>query len=175
MVLRCCLTLLFSDLYFPSQTHLCVNSQQGSPSYSCSYSYIFRWELLSMSTLSYWLLCRTNGPKSKECSHHSALAAQWVSNSGSGLMNLHSLLFLFGVIKCYKILYYCCSHFLSNKLFYVLQQCFLFCFIHWSVTKISIQDNERLPSFIVHAQICTSFLKVDSAVPCELCEPLVNT
>lgn len=95
-------------------------SQHASPSYSCSRSlYVFRWELLSTSTLSWWWLCRTHGPKSKESRCHGALAARWMSGSSSPLMNTLSLLLSFGVIKCYQILYYCCSRFLSNKPFCV--------------------------------------------------------
>lgn len=43
------------DLYFSrkSQTDLCVLPQRGSPSYSCSYSYIHTRERHSANTLSY--------------------------------------------------------------------------------------------------------------------------
>lgn len=120
-----------SDLYFSSKTNLCVFSQQGSPSYSCSYSYIFRWEMLSISALSYGRLCRSDRPKSKECGRHSALAAQWMSSSS--LMNMHPLLSLFGVIQCYKILYYRCSHLLSNELFYYNSVFYCVSFIYLSL------------------------------------------
>lgn len=59
--LRYCLFLLvlrehiYLTLYFSrkSQTDLCVLPQRGSPSYSCSYSYIHTRERHSANTLSY--------------------------------------------------------------------------------------------------------------------------
>lgn len=99
-------------------------------------------------------LCRTDGPESKECSGHGALAALWMSSSG--LMNTQTLLSLSKK----------CSHFLSTILFTVHRSTsvnFLACsFTHLSLKYLQyrIQVNEMLPClFNVPAQICTGFCR----------------
>ncbi len=127
------------DLYFcrKSQTDLCgfsarfcfIFMQVESQSHVGAAQY--EHSLLLSATEQ---LCRTSGPKSKECSGHSALAAHWMSNSSSGLMNTPPLLSLFCVTKYYVMTIVPISFqrrcFIYCNSLRLIRSCFLCSFTH---------------------------------------------
>ena len=99
-------------------------------------------------------LCRTDVPKSKECRRHGALAARWMSSSGSssGLMNMPSLLSLFGVaeycVVTIALIFFQGSYFIYCNSSQLLRLWFLWCIhshtCYWNI-ECRIQVNEKPP------------------------------
>lgn len=92
-------------------------------------------------------LCRTDVPKSKECRHHGALAARWMSSSSSssGLMNTPPLLSLFGVpeywVVTIALIFFQGSYFIYCNSLQLLRSWFLWC-VHSHTPAIEISSVE---------------------------------